>query len=391
MSPPSTATLPTARRLGDCLLGCRAEIEEAILGRAYSISDPALVGDPEYVAGLRAAVSAGIDHAFSALEEKAEPDLPPPVLIAQARQAARYEISLDTVLRRYFAGYTMLSEFAAREARALGGEGAEEAQQFLGALITLFDRLVVSVAEEHRDETERRRRCVERTKAQRVKRLLAGELVEEVDLGYPLGGWHLGALVTGPGAMGAMRELAGKLDRRFLAVCPGEGAVWGWLGSRNELSAEVLAEAAEALPEGTMLSIGEPARGSEGWRLTHRQALAALPVVRRRAGRIVCYRDVALLACALSDDVLRDSLRELYLTPLGGGADDGAVLRQTLRAYFAAGQNASSAAAGLGVSRTTFASRLCTAEKRIGRPLERCAAGLQTALELQEILACGVR
>ena len=44
----------------------------------------------------------------------------PVALLAQARLAARVGVSLDAVLRRYFAGYTLLGDFLIEEARALG-------------------------------------------------------------------------------------------------------------------------------------------------------------------------------------------------------------------------------------------------------------------------------
>src|SRR5665213_761206 len=60
-------------------------------------------------------------------------------------------------------------------------------------------------------------------------------------------------------------------------------------------------------------AVGEPGAGVDGWRLTHRQAQAALLVALRRPGgpRLTRYVDVALLASALRDDVLTSSLRDL--------------------------------------------------------------------------------
>ncbi len=133
------------------------------------------------------------------------------------------------------------------------------------------------------------------------------------------------------------------------------------------------------------LAIGEPGRGIAGWRLTHLQAKATLPVALRGENRVVSYSDVAILASALGDEVLTRSLTELYLTPLEAERDGGAALRQALHAYFAAGRNVVSAANALGVSRQTVSRRLDAVERRIGRPLETCGTEVETALRLCDL------
>ena len=96
------------------------------------------------------------------------------------------------------------------------------------------------------------------------------------------------------------------------------------------------------------------------------------------------YSGVALLASALQDELLRAALRDLYLAPLEAERDGGAALRQTLRAYFAAERNVSSAAEMLGVNRNTVASRLRVIETTLGRSLGTCATELEVALRLEE-------
>jgi DNA-binding PucR family transcriptional regulator len=142
-------------------------------------------------------------------------------------------------------------------------------------------------------------------------------------------------------------------------------------------------------PGGVILALGEPARGIEGWRLTHRQAQAALVVALRRGGRermtLTRYADVALLASALKDEALARALIDIYLSPLEDSRNSGPMLRETLRAYLAAERSVSSTAAALGVVRKTVESRLRTAEEKIGRTLHPCPAELEVALLLDEL------
>ena len=128
------------------------------------------------------------------------------------------------------------------------------------------------------------------------------------------------------------------------------------------------------------MTIGEPGEGLSGWRLSHRQAKAALQVAERRGQAVLRYADVALLASVLRDDLLVTSLRQLYLEPLERARDGGKAARETLRAYFAAERNVSSTAAVLGVDRRTVTNRMRAIEELFDRPLrDRDGAGDRAA------------
>jgi hypothetical protein len=365
----------------------RDEIEQALLTRVNAVSDPAEVGNPEYALGLREAVGAALDYGLATLEGESQVEAPPTELLAQARKAARFGVSLDTVLRRYFAGHTLLSDCLMRETEAGGLLAGASLRELLRRQGTLFDHLVASVTEAYMTEAGRRHSTAEQRRAKRVKRLLDGELVEMGELDYPIEVWHLGILASGPEAPRVIREIATRLECRLLLVRPGGESVWAWLGSRGPLTRRRLDEFAECClaPAATTLALGEPAHGLGGWRATHRQAAAALPVAQRGNKSLVRYADVALLAASLRDEILATTLRELYLDPLLSERDGGEALRQTARAYLGAGRNVSAAAAALGVSRTTVTARLRMIEDRIGRPPEECTAEIETALALHEL------
>lgn len=330
----------------------RAEIERAILRRVREIvSDGPDLEDAEYVFGLRTVVASILEYALMGADRGVEcPGPIPSAAIAQARRAARGRIRLDTVLRRYIAGYALVWDFVMEEAaRDLPGHG-DSLRPLQLQYASLLDRLIVAITDEYTRELEQRGRSPERRRAELVLDLLAGRHIDSAELGYELNAWHLGVIATGKGAKAAVRALAAALDRELLAVSRGDETVWGWLGGRRLVGSDFERLSPATWPVEVSFATGESARAVDGWLLTHRQAQAALSVVLRRPQKLTRYVDVALLAATLNDEILARSLSETYLSPLGGRSSD---LRATLHAYFAAGRSLSGAARTLGVVRQT--------------------------------------
>jgi PucR-like helix-turn-helix protein/diguanylate cyclase with GGDEF domain len=368
--------------IADRLRARKPEIEQAVLARVHAVANSDQVSNPEYAEGLRATVSAALGYGIEALDRS--PGDPPPmpaIILTQARLAARHGVQLATVLRRYLAGHTLLGDFLLEESEREGSVDGASLKRFLRIQSALLDDLLASVSDEYGREKNARPVTAKQRRAQRVERLLAGELVDTADIDYDFGAWHLALVACGQGAAGQVSVLTESLGLRRLVI-EREDAVWLWLGSRQPIDAGVLVE---RWPENAALAVGEPAEGIAGWRLTHQQAQAVLPVARARGEGITRYTDDALLASTLQDDLLATSLRRLYLDPLSVEKDGGAVSRETLRAYFAAQQNVTSAAAALGVNRNTVASRLRQIEDRIGRPLGSCGSELLAALRLDDL------
>jgi hypothetical protein len=381
----------------------RDELEEAVFSRVlegdYVSSGD---GDAEYVAGLRAVVHAAIDYALRTLEAGGGVDeLAPPQAITQARRSARLGVNLDTVLRRYVLGSTMLGDLLVEEAANCDfGDDAMALREVLSTQAAVLERLLAAITAEYNMELERVGRSPAQRLIERVQRLLAGAPGDLLDLDYELDGWHVGAIATGATVAQDLRRVANTLDCRLLYVPCGEQMAWAWLGGRSapatsDIELALLGERLTAGPSQSQmrgqsarevtLALGEPAWALEGWRLTHRQAQAAMRVALRAPQPLTRYADVALIAAVLRDELLAESMVEVYLSPLGDRHGTGAALRQTLRAYFAAERNASSAASALGVSRHTVENRLRTIEEKLGHMLGARQAELEVALRLEEL------
>lgn len=308
----------------------------------------------------------------------------PPTVLSAARLAARADVPLTAVLRRYSAGNALFTDILVEEAERIE-ISAPDLRRLLQRQATTFDRLHEAVSEEYTREAQGRPTDLAGWRHEYIDELLAGRQPRgEVELDYDLGGHHLGLMARGEHARELARELAKRFDRRLL-VDPGEEeGTWAfWLGGRQTLGTEeVLRALRGSSPSSVVIGVGETGEGVSGWRLTHRQAKVTLPIAEDRGQLILRYADVAVLASVLRDDLATASLRRLYLEPLEAARDGGAVWRQTLRAYFAAERNLSSTAAALGVDRRTVANRIRAIEELFDRPLSRIAADLETALQL---------
>jgi hypothetical protein len=365
-------------------------IEEVIFAR---IRDPVSFGsagseDAEYLAGLRATVVAVVDYVLTGIAQGEEWSGPiPSAAVAQARRAARCGVNLDTLVLRYIAGHRLLGEFVKDEADRAGYASHGHAlHQLRRTQESLLERLTAAITGEYRRERERMERSPEQCRRELVQKLLAGEPVDSARLDYELDVWHLGLIAAGSGAEKVVLALANGLGRQLLAVPCGEGTVWGWLGGQRKLAiADVerllLANGVACVP----LAIGEPQRGIDGWRLTHREAQAALPVALNRPHALTRCADVPLEAALLRHELLAGSLVKHYLSPLNSQKDGGAVLRDTLRAYFAKECNAAKAGIALRVDRHTIGRRLHTIEQALGRLIPTCRAELEIALRLEEL------
>jgi hypothetical protein len=361
----------------------RGEIEEAIMVRVNAVSNSSPPPDPVYRDGLRSTVTAALDYGLEAVGRGwTRPTPIPTVLIDQARLAARNKVGLDTVLRRYLAGYTLLGDFIVEEAERETVDGTS-LKRLLRSQAAVLDHVLTEVSEEYGRE-ERRPASVEERRVESVQRLLDGEFLDDSHLGYEFTLRHLGIVGSGAGAEAALRDIASSLGCRLMLLRPDTDIVWAWLGSRRLDSEAVTRTLERRLSAGSHLALGELAEGIAGWRLTHRQAKATLPLAHQGDRRALRYVEVALVVSMSRDDLLLTSLREIYLRPLQGGCHGASETLRILRAYFEAGRNATSAAAALGLSRQTISRRLAEVEECLGRPLNRCAPELEAVLTLQD-------
>jgi len=304
----------------------------------------------------------------------------PTELLTQARLAARHQVRLDSVLRGYVAGSTLIEDFTLDEC------DSPSAQSVLRLRGAALEHLLSCISTEFELERQSRSTSRESRTFEQVSKLLQGARLDTTDLNYDLTLNHVAFIAHGPEAKRCSRNLLRSVDCRLLLIEVAPGTAWGWLGRRAPIYSDEVGGALTPLQNHDIaVGIGEPSPGVAGWRQTHRQAKAALPVAMRSAARLARYADVCLIASAIQDPLLTDFLREIYLEPLLTGRDRGATHLRTLRAYFAAQRNGKSTASALGISRQAVGRRLRVIEGRIGRPLPACASEIEAAIQIEDL------
>jgi hypothetical protein len=164
------------------------EIEQTILAYVRD-TVPDRIGDldVEYALGLRAAVVAAVESGLTGIEMGDEWLAPIPLeVLIQARRAVRSGVGLDTVLRRYIAGYTLLEDFVMDAVEALDVGDSSTLRRLRRLQATLLDRLTSAIADEYCAEQKRGRRSSAQRLGERVQRLLVGEVIDLSDLRYEL-------------------------------------------------------------------------------------------------------------------------------------------------------------------------------------------------------------
>lgn len=380
-------------RVSEELLAGRDELADELVGAiTRRVPEYAEFDGPELWEAVRDSCLANLEIGLVAIAgDRRVPEQVPADIRELALVTARLGLPLGALLRTYRIAHAVVWErmFELLECEAIDAPARREAVAAASAyLFDHVDRISAMITEDYTAERERLLRSREQRRTQLVRDVLDGADPDPAaaagTLDYDLRLNHLALVVSAPDPEAVVRSLAQALDapHRLVIVLTADTA-WGWLGRTREFK---LPERLPAVEE-ARISFGEPAAGVEGFRTSHRQSRDAHRVALRAGPRDqpVRYDDVALETLAAGDEGRAAVFVARELRGIDGTDARSRRLRATLRAYFAAGQNASSAAAMLGVHEHTVAYRLRTVEAALGRPVNARRAELETALRLFEL------
>ena len=326
----------------------------------------------------------------------------PAAALEEARRRAQRGTALTALLRAYRLGHTVFLDWVFQELARQSQDAA------LVTAVTIdvskivagyIDQVCEEIVGTYARERERWLRNRSAARAGRIRDLLSGQPVNvsatEATLGYRLRQHHLGVVcwtstdAIAAGSISRLERAVGHIAARTAAGADpvflprDESSAWAWLplGIRDRFDADA-ARAAD-LDGDLHVAFGDVARGIDGFRLSHQQALAAQAVALAGGSppRVVTYGEVAPVAMMLSSAAL---LRAWVLATLGRLATDDehhARLRETLLVFLDTGGSYKATAERLLLHKNSVQYRIHKATESLGRPVGDNRHDVELALQ----------
>jgi DNA-binding PucR family transcriptional regulator len=408
---------------GPAVAGLVAEVAAAVSQQVAVVSEdvyavvlreiPELADDQSILALLSSSVHSNVGTCLQILQHQIELSSvhAPAASLEYARRRAQRGTPLTALLRAYRLGHTCFSDWLLKEL----AQQADDAHMITAATLSMsktvagyVDQTSEEIVAAYTGEREHWLRNRSAARAARIRDLLSGGRVNvsatEATLGYRLRQYHVGVVCWADDATAAVDNIT-RLDHAISHVAAkvvgsgdpvflprDEASAWAWLplGIRDRFDADA---ASTVGTDGDIhFAFGDAVKGVTGFRLTHRQALAAQAVALAAGSppRVVTFTDVAPVAMMLGSP---DLLRAWVLATLGGLATDDehhARLRDTLLVFLQSGGSYKTTAEQLVLHKNTVQYRIRKAEESLGRPAAENRQDVELALQTSRWLGSSV-
>jgi hypothetical protein len=345
--------------------------------------------DPSYVAAYTGSCVAHLGVLLGQLTSGRDiPEALPAAAVEETRATAQWGIPVEALIQTYRIAHSVIWEHAMdiAEHRIADARVRSHVLKLISRYLFAYtDRMVVVLTQVYEGERMSLFHDRDRGRRQLVRDLLEGLPIDQTKLPYLVSGVHMAAIAAGDQADRALGQIAAQLGLRSLTIPGPSGSIWGWLGGPRLRDRQVQEKVVAMAPASASWGFGDVAEGNEGFRVSHREARQAFRIGRQLGSPVTRYGQVALLSLTTMDESLA---RQFMHRELGFLADKDAraqELRETLRAYFEAGHNASAAAARLSLNDRTVAYRLRSIEEKLSRPVLSRRDELSVALRLFEL------
>ncbi len=401
-----------------------ADVAAAVARRAAAVYEdvyqvilreiPQLRDDKPVLALLASSVQSNIDTCLQVMQHQIDlADVQAPATAVEyARRQAQRGTPLTMLLRSYRLGHACFSDWLFKEL----ARQADDAQLITAATLGMseivagyVDQTSEEIVAAYTRERENWLRTRSAARAARIRGLLSGARIDvraaEATLGYRLRQYHVGVVCWTSNAAASVDSIT-RLDRAVREVagqagCSGEPlflprdewSAWAWLplGIRDTFT---WAAASTAGVGGDIyFAFGDAEKGTEGFRVTHQQAVAAQAVALAAgspAPRVVAFSEVAPVAMMLGSAEL---LRAWVLSTLAGLATDDehhARLRDTLLVFLRTGGSYKTTAEQLMMHKNTVQYRIRKAQESLGRPVADSRHDVELALQASHWLGSSV-
>lgn len=364
---------------------------------------PELASDPVLVTDLHASTKAQFQVFLSLLEREKQELLLPPQAVDLALSIARRQFELAVLLKVYRVAAASVWKFFTGVAAAVpeGGPDRTDVLIYLwdhgGTWINEAIEQLIGVFYAEREATMHGALA---RRSETVHAILRGDVISADDatnvLDHPMRGLQTAMVLwteeSAPtDTLVRLNKVAASVgaatNSSVLMIPAGRGEVWAWLASPSALDADTLRGAFDALADnGTCAAVGTCARGVEGFRDSHREAVEA----QRHAlsvpaqGRCSFYADVELACLVAGNDRAARRLIARELAALAAPDPSLDRVRETVAAFLAFGASVEQTATTLFVHKNTVRYRLAQAEDLIGHPLSERRTEIALALQCLE-------
>ncbi len=389
----------------------------AVSGDVYDVilrEIPELHDDKPVLALLSSSVHSNVETCLQIMQHQIDLGAvqAPAASLAYARRRAQRGTALTALLRAYRVGHACFLDWLVRElarqtddAPMITGATLGMSQIVAGYVDQTSEEIVAAYARE-RENWLRNRSAV---RGARIRDLLSGQRINvsatEAALGYRLRQYHVGLVCWAGDATAAVDNIT-RLERAISQLaaqvaCSGEpvflprdeSSAWAWLPLGIRDTFDAAGASAVGVDGDIHFAFGDAAKGTAGFRLTHRQAIAAQAVALAAgspAPRAVAFGAVAPVAMMLGSPEL---LRAWVLGTLAGlAADDEhhARLRDTLLVFLQTGGSYKATAERLTLHKNTVQYRIRKAEESLGRPVNGNRQDVELALRASRWLGSSV-
>lgn len=352
-----------------------------------------LQGDQQLLELLQASIESNLSTIFHMLINNIDLQSlkPPTAAVEYAIRLAQRDIPLSSLTRAYYLAQSMFLRIALDEVERLelpDGHRLELVRGLANTIHSYIDWMLQRITEEYGTEHRRWWSARATTNTAIILKVLRGETVPaqafSAETHYDLDQRHLAMVAWFEDPAGGV-EAQQRLDRLVRQVAALLGSpraplisavdrttAWSWasmpvatLAEKTRASIdEVIAKAS-----GVRLSLGGIDTGVQGFRQSHEQAVGAWQVAlsskRYRRAPVVADSDpnVALTSILLKDQAESVRWMKRVLGRYAGEGEANGAVRETLRVYFASGQNYSRTAELTGVHRNTVRHRVARFEE----------------------------
>lgn len=370
---------------------------------------PEIAGDGEMLGLVYDSVQGNLDAFVPAIRHGISIDHvePPTAALEHARRLAQRGVDADVLIRTYRLGHQAVIRIVLDELRAAQLDtdlALDVFEQITSTSFRYVDRMSRLALTAYQNERDRWLANQDRMRALRVREVLDGNEIDidEVTnaIRYPLNRTHLALIAwCGESDQGNelvalerfVAELAKSLgaDERPLFLAADRVTGWAWVPLHGYAAPDAairIREFANAKANAPWIAAGDPLPGIEGFRRSHRQALAARAVVMASGSQpptVTAASDPGLVVagqfCADLEQA-RAWVRDV-LGPLASATDSDERLRETLREFLHIG-SFKETADQLHLHVNSVKYRVQRAIERRGKPISEDRLDVEVALLL---------